>query len=114
MLNPHTTLFIKAARKLGIHYQIVNPPTLVRFTKNGKSTLIYRTQIEANALIPSLLCLSKYQTNLTLRKAKLPVPRQRLCQSEDAALMVIAAIGLPLVVKPLKGLGGKYVTDNIR
>lgn len=28
--------------------------------------------------------------------------------------MAITEIGLPLVVKPLKGLGGKYVTVNIR
>ena len=114
MLNPHTALFIKAAQKLGVGYRIVNPPTLVRFTKNGKSTLIYRTQIEANALIPSLLCLSKYQTNLTLRKAKLPVPKQLCCQSAEDARTAVKEIGFPLVVKPLKGLGGKYVTVNIK
>jgi len=114
MLNPHTALFIKAAQKLGVGYRIVNPPTLVRFTKNGKSTLIYRTQIEANALIPSLLCLSKYQTNLTLWKAKLPVPKQLCCLSAEDALTAVKEIGFPLVVKPLKGLGGKYVTVNMR
>lgn len=113
-MNPHTELFIEAAKRLGIDYEIINYPNLARFTKGGRQTLIYRTQIETNKLIPSLLCLSKFHTNFFLRKAYLPVPKQQFCQSTEDALATSRKIGFPLVVKPIKGLGGKFITTNVR
>lgn len=113
-MNPHTELFIEAAKRLGIDYEIINYPNLARFTKGDRQTIIYRTQIETNTLIPSLLCLSKFHTSFFLRKDRLPVPKQKFCQSIKDALDASKTIGFPLVVKPIKGLGGKFITTNIR
>ena len=60
------------------------------------------------------ICVDKYLTSATLRRAGLPTPRTVVCQRSDAALEAFAALGKDVVVKPLFGAEGRgmvRVTD---
>jgi len=112
-LNLQAALYIKAAKKLGIKYQIIHPAGLVRFYKNHKTTRIYKSQVEANNAVATLLARNKYHTNRLLKKAKLPVAKLSFCRSLEEALKATTAIGFPVVVKPTKGSRGHLTTLDI-
>ncbi len=60
------------------------------------------------------ICVDKYLTSATLRRAGLPTPRTVVCQRSDAALDAFATLGGDVVVKPLFGAEGRgmvRVTD---
>lgn len=56
------------------------------------------------------LCGDKWRTSEALCRAGLPTPRTALALTPEAALDAAAALGYPVVIKPLVGSWGRLVT----
>ena len=113
-LNRQAALYIEAAKKIGASYTIIHPAGLVRFSTNGKSTRIYKSQVEANNAVATLLARNKYHTNRLLQKAKIPVPKLSFCRTVGDAKKAAALIGYPIVLKPTKGSRGHRTVLEIK
>jgi [lysine-biosynthesis-protein LysW]--L-2-aminoadipate ligase len=55
------------------------------------------------------VCGDKWQTSLALTAASLPTPRTALGLTPEAALVALAEIGYPAVIKPLVGSWGRLI-----
>lgn len=69
------------------------------FEKQGTTTLLASPQLVEKAL-------DKWASYLVLRDAGIPVPKTMLPADRDS---VIKSLGLPLIIKPRKGRGGRDV-----
>ncbi|WP_239118191.1 RimK family alpha-L-glutamate ligase [Paractinoplanes ferrugineus] len=56
------------------------------------------------------ICGDKWQTSLALQRAGVPTPKAALALTPEAALDEIAAMGYPVVLKPLSSSWGKRVS----
>src|SRR5690606_10195097 len=59
------------------------------------------------------LASDKEETNKILGSLGLPVPRQELVQSADAAWRAVRRLGGPVVLKPYNGNHGRGITINV-
>lgn len=74
------------------------------FEKCGTTTILASSHLLEKAL-------DKWETYVLLRDAGIPVPKSMLLGDRDT---IIKSLGLPLMIKPRKGRGGKDITrlDN--
>ncbi|HUR77053.1 MAG TPA: cyanophycin synthetase [Acidimicrobiales bacterium] len=68
----------------------------------------------STSLIASEIASDKALCQRLLRDAGVPVPQQRSVRTADEAVTAAAAIGYPVVLKPLDGNHGRGVTVDVR
>lgn len=109
----NTWQFIRAARKLNV--PAVHLPQGTVLYGWGKRSMLMQSSITQNTGTFSVsIARDKANTREFLRRARLPVTRQRVVHTLEDAVEAAREIGYPLVVKPRALDGGQGVTTNLR
>lgn len=107
--NIHLAYYVQAADKLGIKYEILVKSLLAKFQDSGKSWYIINTATPLTTTTSTTICKRKHLTNLVLRKAELPVPKQENLEFPIDAIKFFAQYK-DIVIKPTQQLGGIGIT----
>jgi cyanophycin synthetase len=111
--GPSTQSLVNAAEDRGIPWLRLNKYSLVQF---GHGRLQQRIQATITSKTPHIaveISCDKEETHNLLRDLGLPVPEQKLVQSEREAMRAARRIGFPVVVKPLDANHGRGVSINL-
>jgi cyanophycin synthetase len=112
-LGPSTASLVKAAEEREIPWLRLNKYSLVQFGHGRYQQRIQATITSKTPHIAVEISCDKEDTHNLLRNLGLPVPQQRLVQSEREAVRAAARIGFPVVVKPLDANHGRGVSINL-
>ena len=112
-LGPSTASLVRAAEERGIPWLRLNDQSLVQLGQGRYQQRIQATVTGRTPHIAVELAGDKEETNKILGSLGLPVPRQELVQSADAAWRAARRLGGPVVVKPYNGNHGRGITINI-
>src|ERR671924_1941879 len=99
-LGPSTSALVRAAEERGIPWIRLNEQSLIQFGHGRFQQRIQATVTSRTSHIAVELASDKEETNRILGNLGLPVPRQRLVQQADDAVLAAERIGYPVVVKP--------------
>ncbi|WP_425059655.1 Cyanophycin synthetase [Sporomusa carbonis] len=113
-MGPSTQAVYNAAKRRGI--PILRPDYETNFLILGygaKQQRVWATITGRTSSVAVDLAGDKFLTNKMLQQNGIPVPYGTVVTSLDQALEAFAAIGPPVVVKPVGGNQGKGVTLNI-
>ena len=113
-LGPSTASLVKAAVDRGIPWLRLNEQSLVQLGHGKYQQRIQATVTGRTPHISVELASDKEETNKILGSLGLPVPRQELVQSADAAWRAARRLGGAVVLKPYNGNHGRGITINIR
>ncbi len=111
--GPSTQSLVNAAEAREIPWLRLNKHSLVQF---GHGRLQQRIQATITSKTPHIaveISCDKEETHNLLRDLGLPVPQQRVVQSEREALRAARRTGFPVVVKPLDANHGRGVSINL-
>jgi len=111
--GPSTQSLVNAAEDRQIPWLRLNKYSLVQF---GHGRLQQRIQATITSKTPHIaveISCDKEETHNLLRDLGLPVPQQRVVQSEREALRAARRIGFPVVLKPLDANHGRGVSINL-
>lgn len=109
-LGPSTASIVHEAARRGIPWLRMNQFSLIQL---GYGRYQRRIQATVTSMTPHIaveLASDKEETNKILANLGLPVPQQRLTQSEDGAVAAAERIGYPIVVKPYNANHGRGVS----
>ncbi len=106
--NIHLSYYIEAADILEIKYEILVHKLLARFEYNGKHWFIINTVTPLVNTPAKTISIRKGVANLVLKNAGIPVPKQRILNSEAEVEAFLLEFG-KVVIKPEQGIGGKGV-----
>lgn len=112
-LGPSTASLIRAAEERDIPWLRLNRFSLVQLGHGKYQRRIQATVTSETRHIAVELASDKEETNKLLADLGLPVPRQRLVQTEREAAHAAERIGFPVVVKPLDANHGRGVTIGV-
>jgi cyanophycin synthetase len=112
-LGPSTWSLVEAAEKRGIPWIRLNERSLVQFGYGKYQKRIQATITSATRYIAVEIASDKQLTNQLLHDAGLPVPRQRLVETEEEAVAAAEALGYPVVTKPLDLSHGRGASLNL-
>ncbi len=112
-LGPSTASLVRAAQERGIPWMRLNDQSLVQLGYGKYQQRIQATVTGRTSHIAVELAGDKEETNKILGALGLPVPRQELAQSADAAWRAARRLDGPVVVKPYNGNHGRGITINI-
>ncbi|MFT4179735.1 MAG: cyanophycin synthetase [Thermomonas sp.] len=112
-LGPSTMSLVRAAEERGIPWLRLNEQSLVQLGHGKYQQRIQATVTGRTPHIAVELASDKEETNKILASLGLPVPRQELVQSADAAWRAARRLGGPVVLKPYNGNHGRGITINI-
>jgi cyanophycin synthetase len=112
-LGPSTMSLVKAAEQRGIPWLRLNDQSLVQFGHGKYQQRIQATVTGRTSHIAVELASDKEETNKILAALGLPVPRQELVQSGDAAWRAARRLGLPVVTKPYNGNHGRGISIRL-
>ena len=112
-LGPSTASLVKAAVDRGIPWLRLNEQSLVQLGHGKYQQRIQATVTGRTPHIAVELASDKEETNKILGSLGLPVPRQELVQSADAAWRAARRLAGPVVLKPYNGNHGRGITINI-
>ena len=112
-LGPSTASLVKAAVDRGIPWLRLNEHSLVQLGHGKYQQRIQATVTGRTPHIAVELASDKEETNKILGSLGLPVPRQELVQSADAAWRAARRLGGPVVLKPYNGNHGRGITINV-
>lgn len=112
-LGPSTASLVRVAQDRGIPWIRLNEFSLVQFGHGRWQQRIQATVTSRTPHIAVELASDKEETNRILATLGLPVPRQRLVQSEADAVRAAQEIGGPVVVKPYNGNHGRGVSIRL-
>ena len=112
-LGPSTASLVKAAVDRGIPWLRLNEQSLVQLGHGRYQQRIQATVTGRTPHISVELASDKEETNKILGSLGLPVPRQELVQSADAAWRAARKLGGTVVLKPYNGNHGRGITINI-
>jgi cyanophycin synthetase len=112
-LGPSTASLVKAAEEREIPWLRLNQYSLVQFGHGRYQQRIQATITSKTPHIAVEISCDKEDTHNLLRNLGLPVPQQRLVQSERDAVRAAHRIGFPVVVKPLDANHGRGVSINL-
>jgi len=112
-LGPSTGSLVDAAEERGVPWIRLNRYSLVQFGHGKYQHRIQATTTGNTSNIAVDLASDKEETNALLRDLGLPVPEQRLVYSAADAVRAAERIGLPVVVKPLRGNHGRGVSIGV-
>ena len=113
-LGPSTAALVRAADQRGIPWLRLNEYSLVQLGHGKFQQRIQATVTSKTPHIAVELAGDKEETNKILSTLGLPVPRQHLVASEDAAVRAAARLGGLVVTKPYNGNHGRGITIGIR
>jgi cyanophycin synthetase len=112
-LGPSTASLVRAAEERGIPWLRLNEQSLVQLGHGKYQQRIQATVTGRTPHIAVELASDKEETNKILGSLGLPVPRQELVQSADAAWRAARRLGGPVVVKPYNGNHGRGITIDV-
>ena len=112
-LGPSTASLVKAAEDRGIPWLRLNDQSLVQLGHGRYQQRIQATVTGKTSHIAVELASDKEETNKILGTLGLPVPRQELVQSENAAVRSARRIGFPVVTKPYNGNHGRGISIRL-
>jgi len=112
-LGPSTASLVKAAEEREIPWLRLNKYSLVQFGHGRYQQRIQATITSKTPHIAVEISCDKEDTHNLMRDLGLPVPQQRMVQSEREAVRAAARIGFPVVVKPLDANHGRGVSINL-
>ncbi|MBS0382080.1 MAG: cyanophycin synthetase, partial [Proteobacteria bacterium] len=112
-LGPSTASLVKAAEQRGIPWLRMNEQSLVQLGHGKYQQRIQATITGRTPHIAVELASDKEETNKILAALGLPVPKQELVQSADAAVRAARRIGYPVVTKPYNGNHGRGISIHL-
>jgi cyanophycin synthetase len=112
-LGPSTMSLVQTAQDRGIPWLRLNSQSLIQFGHGRHQQRIQATITSRTPHIAVELASDKEETNRILSTLGLPVPQQRLVQSEVEAARAARDIGYPVVVKPYNGNHGRGVSIHL-
>lgn len=110
ILDPHLRLYSEAAEELGFTVNVVHPKRLIEYSSDGMKWKIFMASTPLNDGAATSLSQSKSTTNLVLKLAGIPVPKQFSFFKFEEAFEFFKNYKYPIVVKPDKGVAGRGVT----
>lgn len=111
--GPSTQSLVNAAEAREIPWLRLNKYSLVQF---GHGRLQQRIQATITSKTPHIaveISCDKEETHNLLRDLGLPVPQQKVVESEREAMRAARRIGFPVVLKPLDANHGRGVSINL-
>jgi cyanophycin synthetase len=112
-LGPSTASLVRAAEERGIPWLRLNDQSLVQLGHGKYQQRIQATVTGRTPHIAVELASDKEETNKILAGLGLPVPKQELVQSEDAAVRAARRLGFPVVTKPFNGNHGRGISIRL-
>jgi cyanophycin synthetase len=112
-LGPSTVALVRAAEERRIPWIRLNDQSLIQFGHGRYQQRIQATVTSRTSHIAVELASDKEETNRILGNLGLPVPRQRLVQSAEAAVEAAERIGYPVVVKPYNANHGRGISIHL-
>jgi len=112
-LGPSTMSLVRAAEDRDIPWMRMNEQSLVQLGHGKYQQRIQATVTGRTSHIAVELAGDKEETNKILASLGLPVPRQELAQSEEAALRAARRLGFPVVTKPYNGNHGRGISIRL-
>jgi cyanophycin synthetase len=112
-LGPSTASLVRAAEQRDIPWLRLNEQSLVQLGHGKYQQRIQATVTGRTSHIAVELASDKEETNKILASLGLPVPKQELARSEEAALRAARRLGGPVVTKPYNGNHGRGITIAI-
>jgi len=82
----------------------------MRYTVHVAFTYYYLGEAAINGPETLVLTHDKYLTMLKLMKCGVPMPRTYLALSEESALNAARRVGVPVILKPVDGSWGRFVS----
>ncbi len=111
--GPSTASLVRAAEEREIPWIRLNDQSLVQLGYGRYQQRIQATVTGRTSHIAVELAGDKEETNKLLSALGLPVPKQELVQSADAAARAARRIGYPVVVKPYNGNHGRGISIHL-
>jgi cyanophycin synthetase len=112
-LGPSTASLVRAAEARGIPWLRMNDQSLVQLGHGKYQQRIQATVTGKTPHIAVELASDKEETNKILGALGLPVPRQELVQSAEAAVRAASRLAGLVVTKPYNGNHGRGITIGI-
>ena len=112
-LGPSTASLVQAAQARGIPWLRLNQQSLVQLGHGKYQQRIQATVTGKTPHIAVELASDKEETNKILASLGLPVPKQELVSSEEAAVRAARRFAGPVVTKPYNGNHGRGITIGI-
>lgn len=108
-------LLEREAITAGLRTHRTSPIGFTARDATGKSIAFWWTKSTASARTATAITSDKHSTRLILQRSGIPVPNGARFQADqvDHAVDYASQLGYPVVLKPLRGTGGKGVTTNI-
>lgn len=113
LLGPSTQSIVNEAISRGIPYIRLNDENYVQLGQGKYQRKIQATIMDNTSILGVEIADDKERTKKILSSMGIPVPEGASVNNYEEALLVVEAIGYPVVVKPLKGNHGRGVTVNI-
>jgi cyanophycin synthetase len=113
-LGPSTGALVRAAEARDIPWMRLNDYSLVQFGQGKYQRRIQATVTSETRHIAVEIASDKEETNRILGELGLPVPRQRVVRTAEAAATAAERLGYPVVVKPLDANHGRGVTLDLK
>lgn len=111
-----TKLILQEAKELGIKWETISDTEIIKLSYNGQDKY-FRHQISPlNSNLAFYSCDNKEVTKSLLSKANINVAQGFFITQKDSEkyyTQVYKKLNKPLVVKPLQGMHGDFVTVNI-
>lgn len=108
-----TAVLLLAAQTRGLHAEWHGGPT-VQFGQGASQRLAHSSVLEGDSMAAARLSRHKARTSRRLSQLGLPVPRNTIVRSTEAAIAAAQRFGFPVVLKPLRGRQGGGVTVGVR
>ncbi len=112
-LGPSTASIVHAAEAREIPWIRLNDQSLIQLGYGKHQQRIQATVTSRTSHIAVEIASDKEETNKILANLGLPVPKQRLVQSEGRAVSAAERIGYPVVCKPYNANHGRGVSVNL-
>ncbi len=114
-LSENIMLLVAAARARGIPARkLVRNHDVALLGHGTRRIRVMQSAGDRTSALASRISNDKTVTSRALRRAGIPVPKQRRIVEDEDLERAIAAIGFPLVIKGQTGSRGTSVTANIR
>ncbi len=113
-LGPSTGALVRAAEARDIPWMRLNDYSLIQLGHGKYQQRIQATVTSNTRHIAVEIASDKEETNRILGELGLPVPRQQLARSPEAAERAAERLGYPVVVKPLDANHGRGVSLDLK
>lgn len=113
-LGPSTASIVAAAAARGIPALRLNDGNLVQLGQGSRQRRVWTAETDQTGAIAEGISRNKDLSKLLLHSCGLPTPGGQIVASAEEAWEVAQDIGLPVVVKPLRGNHGRGISIELR